>query len=389
MIAIRASIILAAAGVAWSGHAARPAPSPQAAHAAFRACVQSRFGADAFAGTVLVAEHGRVLWQSGYGLADPATGVPNQPETRFNTASVGKMFTAVAIGQLVDAGKLRFDDPIGRHLKGVPPALAGITLDQLLTHRSGLGNYLRPENRAAILSARTATDLLPIALAEGLAFAPGTQSAYSNSGFVVLGAVIEAVSGEAFTDYFRRHVFGPAGMTATSTDGAAVRAASLTRMSPGGQPGTGPGTGPRRPAPAIGSPRASPAGNVTSTARDLFRFAEALRTHKLTRRATTEMLWRPHSPGAPRPGAVERTSYGYGFNRVDIGATRILGHGGGAPGANAHLEIYPEAGRVVVALSNYDPPAATDIVKAARRAFAGAARDRVCEAEPPPARQPR
>src|SRR5688572_6581320 len=144
------------------------------------------------------------------------------------------MFTAVAIGQLADSGKLRFDDPVGRHLPDLPAELRAITVDQLLTHRSGLRDYFQPKNRAAMQSARTATDLLPIAIADGLAFAPGSAQAYSNSGFVVLGAIVERLSGLRFADYLQRRVFATAGMAETSLDGTAPRAVPMTRMSPDG-----------------------------------------------------------------------------------------------------------------------------------------------------------
>ena len=126
------------------------------------------------------------------------------------------MFTAVAIGQLVDAGKLRFEDPLGRHLPGLPPALAAVTLHQLLTHTSGAGNYFMPQNRAAITAARTAADLVPLIAAQPLEFEPGSKMAYSNSGFVLLGAVVEKVSGQTYERYVADHVFKPAGMASTS-----------------------------------------------------------------------------------------------------------------------------------------------------------------------------
>jgi CubicO group peptidase (beta-lactamase class C family) len=254
----------------------------------------------------------------------------------------------------------------------------------LLSHRSGLRDYFQPKNRAAIHAARSATDLLPLALADGVAFPPGTGQAYSNSGFVVLGAIVERLSGLTYPDYLRRFVFAPAGMVSTSLDESAPRAVPMTRMAlpgPGAAaPGDAAATGARRAAPGIGPRRGTPAGGATSTVGDLFRFAEALRKNRLTRPATTEMLWRIHMipPGKGRPG--EKESYGYGFNRVDIGGARMLGHGGGSIGVNAQFEIYPETARVVAALSNYDPPAATEAVRAARRTFLGGDPAAICAA---------
>ena len=296
---------------------------------------------------------------------------------------MGKMFIAVAIGQLVDAGQLRFEDPISRHLPGLPPEIGAITVHQLLTHTSGLRDYFRPENRLSIDRARTATDLLPIAIADGLAFTPGSSTAYSNSGFVVLGAIVERVSGSGFADYLQRQVFAPAGMSETSFDRDG-RAVAMTRMSQGGG---APGAVPRQ-APNMGPSRGSPAGGATSTVRDLYRFAEALRANHLTRPATTARLWDAQMISPTQRDPAERASYGYGFNRVDVGGRRWVGHGGGTIGANAQMEIDPETGQLAVALSNYDPPGATEAVRSARRAFMGAGAEAICTM-PDPTLQPR
>lgn len=344
-----------------SAQAPRPAATDE-----LRACIAGRAERDEFSGSLLVAERGRVLLSEAYGHADAARQIANTPETRFNIGSMGKMFTAVAIAQLADDGRLRLTDPIARHLPGLPPEIGAITIDQLLTHRSGLRDYFRPENRAAIQSARIAADLLPVALADGLAFAPGSDFAYSNSGYVVLGAIVERLSGLTYPDYLRRRIFDPAGMAATSLDGSVARAAAMTRRGPGGENGEGP----PRPAPQIGSAWGSPAGGAVSTVGDLFRFAEALRRHRLVRPETTELLWRAHVvPG--RADGEGRASYGYGFSRLDLGGARLVGHGGGSVGINAQFEIDPEAGRVVVILANRDPPAATEALRAARRAWLG------------------
>jgi CubicO group peptidase (beta-lactamase class C family) len=286
-------------------------------------------------------------------------------KTRFNIASAGKMFTAVAIGQLVDAGRLRFDEPIGRVLPDLSPDMARITVDQLLTHRSGLGDYLRPENREAIHSARTATDLLPLATSGPLQFAPGSRQQYSNSGFVVLGAIIEKLSGESYSQYVRAHVLDPARMETADLTGDVPRATALTRRNPDGTSSPVP-----RPAPVMGGNRASPAGGATATALDLIKFGEALRAGKLVSLRTLGRLWPPQVPGASR--GEGKLSYGYGFARMDFSGGRwLVGHNGGSLGVNAEFELFPDEGYSLVALSNYDPPAATNAIAMARRAVLG------------------
>jgi len=356
--------------------ASSAAVPPASALKAFQICAESRGGDDTFSGVVVVAEQGRPGLQLSYGLADPASGRRNTPETRFNFASMGKMFTAVAIAQLFEKGKLQFEDPVGRFVKGLPPEVAAVTIDQLLTHKSGLGDYARPENRPAILAARSATDLLPVALIGGLAFAPGTKQAYSNSGYVLLGAIIEAVSGLGYSEYVQRHIFTPAGMTSSSLDGVAGRAVALTSRSLDG----GGAQGARRPAPTIGGLRASPAGGAVGSALDLVRFGEALRRHRLISKATLERLWLRHVPGKTTAG--QSSSYGYGFTRVDAGGDYVVGHGGGSIGVNSHFDFYPRTGRSVVVLANYDPPAATNLIEASRRAFlSGVSPAGICNAQ--------
>jgi CubicO group peptidase (beta-lactamase class C family) len=275
------------------------------------------------------------------------------------------MFTAVAIGQLVERRLLRWDQPIGSILPGLPEDVGAATVDQLLTHRSGLQDYLRPQNREAIRSARTATDLLPLAVKEGLAFAPGAKQAYSNSGYVVLGAIVEKLSGLSYPDYLRTRIFAPAGMETVTLDGQGERATPMTKRSPDGGEAQA-----RHPAPIIGGERASPAGGAVASALDMLRFGEALRAGKLVSRRTLEALWAPRVPGRPGDGA--RLVYGYGFARMDYADGRwVVGHGGGSLGINAEFEIFPRSGETAIVLSNFDPPAATDAMALVRSSILG------------------
>jgi CubicO group peptidase (beta-lactamase class C family) len=218
-------------------------------------------GAPPESGAVLVAKDGQPLLEQAYGLADRESTIDNTVDTKFNIGSVGKMFTAVAIAQLVQQGKLAFNDPIGKYVFGFPPAIANkVTIHQLLTHTSGLGDVLR--NRADVEKARTVSDLIELIVKAPLEFEPGTRFGYSNSGFVVLGAVVERLSGQSYYDYVREQIFKPAGMTNTDwhqpgqhlpnlargymqvdEHGNPVNGAGETAPSRGqGRPGTGSGT---------------------------------------------------------------------------------------------------------------------------------------------------
>jgi CubicO group peptidase (beta-lactamase class C family) len=184
----------------------------------FTEFVGDRASAGQFSGVVLVAEGGRVIVQEAHGIANRDTGRTISMATAFNTASVGKTFTAVAVAQPIEQGLLSFQDPIGKHVVGFPTEVAtAVTVDHLLTHTSGMGDFTQPGTPypEEARPAATATDLLQLITDEPLLFEPGSQVGYSNSGYVVLGAVIEAVSGEPYFDYVTEHIFGPAGMTST------------------------------------------------------------------------------------------------------------------------------------------------------------------------------
>jgi CubicO group peptidase (beta-lactamase class C family) len=169
-----------------------------------------RAAADGFTGAALVAIDGEVVLARGYGWADEAAGEENTVDTRFIVASISKTLTAAAIGRLVGEGRLGLDDPIARHLPGVPDDKHAITIAQLLNHTSGLPDEYLGE------SAPERDDAARAILAAPLAAAPGERWAYSNDGYALLGAIIERTSGEPFETYVHRELLGPAGMTSSA-----------------------------------------------------------------------------------------------------------------------------------------------------------------------------
>jgi D-alanyl-D-alanine carboxypeptidase len=317
--------------------------------AALSAHAAERARAGEFAGAVLVARHGKVLFQDAWGRADRKAGVANTPATRFRIGSMNKMFTAVATLQLVEAHKLELDDPIGQHLADYPnkEVAAKVTVRHLLTHTGGTGDIFGPEFDQHRLQLREHRDYLKLYGRRGLTQEPGSRFEYSNYGFVLLGALIEGVTGGSYDDYIRDHVFRRAGMRHTGALPESVdvpdRAVGYMRSSPGGawEPNTDTlpwrGTG---------------AGGGYSTVGDLLRFAQALTSGRLLSEATLADATRPH-----------QQQYGYGFDVQGQGRLGSYGHGGGAPGMNGELRIFPQLGYVVVSLSNLDPPAASELVE--------------------------
>jgi CubicO group peptidase (beta-lactamase class C family) len=188
-------------------------PTPTGVWAGFGAWLGQRATAGQFSGTALVVHDGRVLLDAGYGLADRASSVADTPQTRYCVASIGKLFTAIAVAQLVEQHRLSFTDPIGRYLTGFAPAVAdGVTVGELLDMTSGLGDVVlgRPDPPA------TLAGMMQLIEAEPLQSQPGSTFLYSNDGYIVLGALIEAVTGESYQRYVTDHVLAPAGMTHTS-----------------------------------------------------------------------------------------------------------------------------------------------------------------------------
>jgi CubicO group peptidase (beta-lactamase class C family) len=298
--------------------------------------------ADEFSGALLIAGDGEVLLEEAWGLADRAAGTPNTVDTRFRIGSMNKMFTAVAALQLVETGRLGLDEPIGTYLPDYPNAelASKVTVRHLLTHTGGTGDFFGPEFDEHRLELRTHSDYVDLFGGRGVLFEPGSRWEYSNYGFILLGAVIEAVTGESYYDYVGEHVYQPAGMTSTDSlpehDNVPDRSVGYWRPTGEWEPNTD--TLPYR---------GTAAGGGYSTVGDLFRFAEALQAGTLI---SPESLAEATSP----QGAE---FYGYGFDVGTDPSTR-WGHGGGAPGMNGDLRVYPELGYVVVVLANLDPPAA-------------------------------
>lgn len=264
------------------------------------------------------------------------------------------MFTGVAIAQLVEDGDLAFNDPIGMYVSVFPEDVAdNVTIHHLLTHTSGMGDFTRngyPE------AAKTATDLLPLIAGEPLQFEPGTGQSYSNSGFVVLGAIIEAITRQSYYDYVREHVFEPAGMTRTDwlQPGRDTDNTARGYMRDDGQaPSTPESGGPSGPTDTLVDnsdvvPWGNPSGGAYSTVGDLQRFSDALLGHELLGPELTTTVLAGKEPG---PGGAQNA---YGFLDGTMNGVRVVGLSGGAPGVEAAVDIVPDLGYVVVILANYD-----------------------------------
>ncbi len=286
-----------------------------------------------FSGVAVVAKNGVPVFQRAYGMADRERGIANNPETAFNLGSINKVFTQIAIMQLRAAGKLDLDSTLSRYWPDYPnqEVARRITIRQLLRHTSGIGgNIFAPPAGGKRNDIRTLSDYLPLFVDQPLAFEPGTRNAYSNAGYVVLGLLIERLSGDDYYTYVRDHIFKPAVMTRTGSfavdslppntaigytrgDEDAASSAPL-RANSHDLPGRG-----------------SSAGGGYSTAQDLVRFLQALRE-----------------------------------NRIPNGLPAGLGIAGGSGGMNAIIEGDLPGGYDLVVLANLDPPAAERVARMTR-----------------------
>jgi CubicO group peptidase (beta-lactamase class C family) len=304
---------------------------------------------DRLSGTMLIARKGNIIFEKSWGLADRETKMPVTTRTRFRLGSANKMFTSVAILQLVNAGKLTLDGTVGRYLPDYPnkDVAAKVTTRHLLTHTGGTGDIFGPEFTVNRTNLKTHLDYVHLYGGRSPQFEPGTKDAYSNYGMVLLGAVIERVGGMPYYDYVREHIFRPAGMADTDSlpENENVPNRSVGYMWQGNGWSSNVDTLPYR---------GTAAGGGYSTVRDLLRFANALEAGTLLPKTLLTEATRPQS---------HEGRHGYGFMVGGEGDLRSYGHGGGAPGMNADFRAYPELGVVLVGLSNLDPNAATRIVE--------------------------
>jgi CubicO group peptidase (beta-lactamase class C family) len=299
----------------------------------------------------MVVRAGKIVFSGAYGLSDRDKKIKNELSTRFRIGSMNKMFTAVSILQLVQSGKIKLTTTIGEVLPDYPnkDTASRVTIHHLLTHTGGTGDFFGPEFDKHRLELRTLQDYVNLYGTRGLAFEPGSKWEYSNYGFLLLGIIVEKVSGEDYYDYVRKHVFTPAGMTSTDSlpedQSVSRRSVGYTKMAGDTW----------RPNSDTLPYRGTSAGGGYSSVEDLQRFASALLNHKLLDAQHTELL----TTGKVETGGGDKYAYGM-MDRTSNGV-RSFGHGGGAPGMNGDLTIYPESGYVVAVVANLDPPAASRV----------------------------
>jgi D-alanyl-D-alanine carboxypeptidase len=305
-------------------------------------------------GAVLIAKGDTVLLDKAWGLAQSDTQILNLTKMQYGTASVGKMFTAVAIAQLHQEKKLEYTDTIAQHLPDYPNKAAAekVQIRHLLAHTAGLGDPFDSPKLANSKSYKRQSEWFETFADKPLAFEPGKRHEYSNGGYLVLSAIVEKISGLTFAQYLKKNIFDPAGMhhtgrtTASEKLPVSVPHAVTVIEDPLGLKGPQPKAVEKQAEDGVGM------GGWTSTTHDLFKFARAVRTNKLIDEAHTREITTGKVAFIPPPMDVK---YCYGFYEMPIGQDRMVGHsgGGGDLGMGAELEILWNSEHTIVVLSNH------------------------------------
>jgi CubicO group peptidase (beta-lactamase class C family) len=338
---------IAAASFAGCARAAEPPRRPVQA-ATFQddlaRCYQEQASLLPFSGVVLV-ERGGDSFVRTVGSVDAGDTIPIARDSRFRLASVQKVLTQVAIGQLVDRGLIDLDAPVGRYVQGLPSEVAAVTIDQLIQHRSGVASFTRmdPPMMDALLAARSARDLVPLVASRPLEFRPGQGQGYSNGGYWLLGAVIESVTGKEYGQHLEEALFRPLGMSATGLVSGPETVGRRTKMVPGQPP-----TATFRPVRPPQEPRGTPSGDGVSTADDMVKLGRALLGNRLLSDRTKARLF------------LRRAGEPWRF-----------GQSGGNIGTSTDFAVYPESGLISIVLSNYDPPTGDAMGRVLRQAALG------------------
>jgi len=298
---------------------------------------------------LLVAKDGQVLVRKAYGMADLELGVPLEPDMIFRIGSMTKQFTSVAILMLMEQGKLALSDPITKFLPDYPTQGKTITIEHLLTHTSGIQSYTdMPAWLPLLRKDMSLTELIGIFKDQPMQFAPGERWRYNNSGYILLGAVIEKIAGTTYATFLQKNIFDPLGLKHTTYG-------SASRIIPRRIPGYGPGAGGTfLNADYISMTQPYAAGSLLSSVDDLAAWNDALLAGKLIKRETLERAWTPY-----KLADGTSTGYGYGWGVGSYEGHRTIEHGGGIPGFTSYGILLPEDGLCVIMLTNSGVPGRT------------------------------
>lgn len=330
---------------------AAPAANAEIAATADRMLTEA-YASDRPGASVVIARNDEIILDKGYGLANLEHDIPVTPQTVFRLASVTKLFTATAVLILVDEGKLSLGDDLRKFLPDFPAGETTVTVGDLLAHTSGLAEYLdRPDNMQFVRGEMTVAELIDSFKDREANFEPGADYAYGNSDYVLLGAIIEKVSGTSYGEFLKARIFEPAGMTRSYYDASLEivpgRAAAYEPLRDGERQDWTE----FRNARFYTMSSVYAAGGCLSTTEDLLRFHRALAGGKLLRKPT---LVASYEPATIRGGGTARGAAG-GWQLDRVNGQRAAMFGGALPGVCTWYLELPDEGGAVILLSNRSP----------------------------------
>lgn len=307
------------------------------------ASIAPYFKADAPGATVIVVKDGKPVLRRAYGMADTAKGVKMTPEMALRLGSITKQFTSTAILMLAEEGKLSVDDDITKHLPDYPTKGKRITIEHLLTHTSGIPSYTgKPGYMVNMAQDVSVAQMIDTFKNDPLEFEPGSQYRYNNSGYFLLGAIIEKISGQTYAAFLEQRIFKPLGMRDTYYEGLGASQAPVAA----GHSRSEKGFGAARPL-SMTQPYA--AGSLVSTVDDLARWDAAIGAGKLLTPSSWQRAFTSY-----RLSDGKATGYGYGWDVSKVQGETAMGHGGGINGFSTHALRFPEQKVYVVVLTNSD-----------------------------------
>jgi CubicO group peptidase (beta-lactamase class C family) len=308
----------------------------------FDRLMTGQFNAEGPGAAALVAKSGSVIYKKAFGMADLELNVEMQPDMIFRIGSLTKQFTAVAILQLVEKGVISLDDEITKYIDDYPTMGHKITIEHLLTHTSGIRSYTSMRSWDPVMRKRHMTPkaLIDFFKNEPMDFDPGTAYRYNNSGYVLLGYIIEKVSGLSYADHITESIFKPAGMGNSFYD-------NTSTIIPNRAKGYQPGEGGIVNADYLSMTQPYAAGSIISTVEDLYKWNRALHSYSLIGKASIDKAYTSF-----KLNDGGETGYGYGWQLGNIRGTRAIEHGGGINGFLSYAVYLPDSDIFVAVLSN-------------------------------------